>query len=133
MAVYERTEGKSSLTNPDYPMYCQKCGGRFYDSDHDAAVELYKGVSGARDLLAIGARSPAQATEKALGTFPVTLNGQVSVCPRCQKWSHDFHGDAARLQKVVERLHDELVAGRNVEARVAMEEADAVYGAMPKH
>jgi hypothetical protein len=133
MVVYQRPGGKPSLTNPDYPIYSQKCGGKLDDSDHDAAVELYKGVSQARDLLAIGARSPAQATEKALGTFPVAPKGQVSVCPRCQKWSHDFHSDAARLRKAVERLHVELVAGRKAEARAAMEEADAVYRAMPKH
>jgi hypothetical protein len=133
MVVYQRPEGKPSLTNPDYPIYCQKCGGKLYDSDHDAVVELYKGVSRARDLVAIGARSPAQATEKALGTFPVAAKGQVSMCPLCQKWSHDFHGDAAKLKKVVERLHEELVAGRKSEARAAMEEAEAVYRAMPKH
>jgi hypothetical protein len=133
MVVYERPEGKPSLTNPDYPIYCQNCGGKLYDSDHDAAVELYKGVSRARDLLAIGASSPAQATEKALGTFPVAVKGQVSVCPLCQKWSHDFHGDAARLRKAVERPHEQLVAGRKAEARAAMEEAEAAYRAMPKH
>jgi hypothetical protein len=96
-------------------------------------VELYKGLGRARDLLAIGARSPAQATEKALGTFAIAAKGQVSVCPRCQKWSHDFHGDAARLQKAVQRFHEVLAAGPKGEARAAMEEADAVYRAMPKH
>jgi hypothetical protein len=100
MVVYQRPEGKASLTNPDYPIYCQKCGGKLYDSDHDAVVELYKGVGRARDLLAIGARSPAQATEKALNTFPVAAKGQVSTCPRCQKWSHDFHGDAAPPERL---------------------------------
>jgi hypothetical protein len=111
MVVYQRPGGKPSLTNPDYPIYSQKCGGKLDDSDHDAAVELYKGVSQARDLLAIGARSPVKATEKALGAFPITAKGRVSVCPRCQKWSLDFHGDAARLQKAVQRFHEVLVAG----------------------
>jgi hypothetical protein len=133
MVVYERPEGEPSLTSPDYPIYCQNCGGKLYDSDHDAAVELYKGLSRARDLLAIGARSPAQATEKALGAFPIAAKGQVSVCPRCQKWSHDFHGDAARLQKAVQRFHEVLVAGSKAEARAAMGEADAVYRATPKY
>jgi hypothetical protein len=132
MGVYQRTEGKPS-TNPDYPMYCQNCGGKFYDSDHDAAVELYKGIGGARDLLAIGASSPAEATEKALGMFPVAAKGQVAMCPLCQKWSHDFHGDAARLHKAVARVHEELLAGRTTEARDAMDEADAAYSAMPTH
>jgi hypothetical protein len=133
MVVYERPEGKASLTNPHYPIYCQNCGEKLHDSDHDAAVELYKGVGRARDLLAIGARSPAEATEKALGAFPIAAKGQVTVCPRCQKWSHDFHGDAARLQKAVQRFHEVLVAGSKAEARTAMEEADAIYRAMPQH
>lgn len=132
MVVYQRTEGKPYV-NPEYPMYCEKCNGKFYDSDHDAAVELYKGVSGARDLLAIGAKTPAQAIEKALGTFSVAAKGQVSMCPRCQEWSHDFHGDAARVHQAAVRVHEELVAGRTTEARAAMEEADAAYRAMPRH
>jgi hypothetical protein len=133
MVVYERPEGKPSVTNPDYPIYCERCGGKFYDSDHDAAVELYKGLSRARDLLAIGGRSPAQATEIALGTFPVAAKGQASVCPRCQKWSHDFLGEAATLQKAVQRFHEVLVAGSKGESRALMEEAEAVYRSIPKY